>query len=147
MNEYQVNKTYQEINDKIAKGEAVVVTWSLPKKSSILLKKKVLWRRPEKWMWSQPAPLPPCVLQGPSSILDSPRHWSGPQRHGSTTCQPIPAWQPWTAISEQPRPVRMTLLTNPSRRVQLRRGPCPPGPGGGKASPCPGRKLWHRLLS
>lgn len=26
MNEYQVNKTYQEINDKIAKGEAVVVT-------------------------------------------------------------------------------------------------------------------------
>jgi len=26
MNEYQVNKTYQEINDKIAKGEAVVVS-------------------------------------------------------------------------------------------------------------------------
>jgi len=26
MNEYQVNKTYQEINDKIARGEAVVVT-------------------------------------------------------------------------------------------------------------------------
>lgn len=46
--EHQVNKTYREINDKIARGEAVVVT---AEEIIGIAEKKGWWRLPDRSTW------------------------------------------------------------------------------------------------
>jgi hypothetical protein len=56
---WKMAKTFEEINEKIRRGEAVVVT------AEEMVEIVRTWKKqPRKWMWSLPALLPPCVLLG-----------------------------------------------------------------------------------
>ena len=53
-----IQKTYEEINEKIRKGQAVVVT---AEEIIEIVEEKGMNRQPAKWMWLLPVPLGPCV--------------------------------------------------------------------------------------
>lgn len=105
MSDFKVTKTIEQINKKIADGEAVVVT---AEEIIDIARKEGVVEAAKRLTWLPQVHLPLCVLQVHLLILVNPNRRFEQQKPGSTMWLHTPAWLPWIATLEQLKPVRMT---------------------------------------